>query len=279
MKIDTHLHVLLPEHFDYPWTQTFEPLQGHFGLDDYRREAEACGISGSIFMEVDVAPEDSAAEAKHFCALAEDPASGISGVIASGRPEQDNFEAHLDDIAHAKLKGIRRVLHVVPDEVSQGSTFRQNVAILGARGLTFDLCARQDQLVLMTGLADACPDTQFILDHCGTPNIAGGDIDTWHKAITPLAERANVAIKISGIPTYCPPGRANADTLRPWVENTLALFGWDRCVFGGDWPVCTLNGTFASWCEALDEILAHESPENLQKLYADNAKRIYGVMG
>ncbi len=275
MKIDTHLHLLYPEHFDYPWTQTFEPLQGRFSLGDYRRDAEACDIAGALFMEVDVAPEDSAAEAKHFCALAGDPASGIVGVIASGRPELDGFEAHLDDIAHAKLKGIRRVLHVVPDELSQGATFRQNVARLGARGLAFDLCARQDQLGLMTGLVDACPDTQFILDHCGVPKIAGGDIDIWRKAIAPLAERANVAVKISGIPAYCPHGQANAETLRPWVENTLALFGWDRCVWGGDWPVCTLNGTFASWCAALDEILAEETAENRGKLYAENAKRIY----
>lgn len=277
MKIDTHLHVLLPEYFHYPWTADFAPLNKRFGLEDYQRGAKDCDIVGSIFMEVDVDPKHTAAEAKYFCNLANDPASGVIGVIASARPELDGFEAHLDDIAHPKLKGVRRVLHVVPDEVSQGTTFRQNVAKLGARGLTFDLCARQDQLALLPGLVDACPDTQFILDHCGVPDIASGDIDAWRKAITPLAERGNVAVKISGVPAYSPPGKADADTLRPWIETALSLFGWNRCVWGGDWPVCTLNGTFASWCAALDEILANESPENQQRLYSENAKKIYNI--
>ncbi len=277
MRIDTHLHLLLPEHFSYPWTADFAPLNKRFGLDDYQQSAADCDIAGAIFMEVDTAPEDAAAEAGHFCGLANDPASGIVGVIASGRPELDGFEAYLDKIAHPKLKGIRRVLHVVPDEVSQSTRFRQNVAKLAARGLTFDLCARQDQLLILQGLVDACPDTQFILDHCGIPNIAGGEFEVWRKVLAPLAERPNVAVKISGVPAYCPPGQASADTLRPWIETAIGLFGWDRCVWGGDWPVCTLNGTFASWCEAIDEILAPESPENRQRLYTDNAKRIYNL--
>jgi predicted TIM-barrel fold metal-dependent hydrolase len=277
MRIDTHLHVLLPETFSYPWTADFAPLNKRFSLEDYQRDSQDCGISSAIFMEVDVDPKDTASEAEYFCGQAEDPGSGIIGVIASGRPEEEGFEAHLDDIAHPALKGIRRVLHVMPDEVSQSRTFRQNVAKLGGRGLTFDLCVRQDQLGLMPGLIDACPDTQFIVDHCGNPDIAGGDLDTWRKALAPLAERDNVAVKISGIPAACPPGQANAATLRPWVETTISLFGWDRCVWGGDWPVCTLNGTLSSWCAALDDILAAESPENRQKLFTDNARKIYGV--
>jgi len=277
VKIDTHLHVLLPEYFSYPWTADFAPLNKRFGLDDYQRSSKDCDIAGALFMEVDVAPEDSAAESKHFCALAGDPASGILGVIASGRPESDGFEAHLDAIAHARLKGLRRVLHVVPDEVSQSARFRKNVAKLGPRKLTFDICARQDQLVIMQGLVDACPDTQFILDHCGNPDIARGDFEGWRKVLAPLAERPNVAVKLSGVPICCPPDEANADTLRPWIESTLELFGWERCVWGGDWPVCTLNGSFASWCAALDEILAEASADNRQRLYTENAKRIYNL--
>ncbi|MGC9450705.1 MAG: amidohydrolase family protein [Oceanipulchritudo sp.] len=275
MKIDTHQHLLLPERFNYPWTEDFAPLKGRFGLEDYRKAAEGCDISGSLFMEVDVAPEQSGDEARYFCGQAEAADSGIIGVIASGRPEQEGFLHHLDTIAHPTLKGIRRVLHVVPDEVSQSSLFRQNVAALARRDLTFDLCVRTDQHALAGRLVDGCPETQFILDHCGNPDIAGGALAPWKKSLEALAQCQNLAVKISGIPANCPPGQASAETLRPWVETVIDVFGWERVVWGGDWPVCALNGTLRSWCEALDEILSNESPANREKLFSTNAQRIY----
>lgn len=90
-----------------------------------------------------------------------------------------------------------------------------------------------------------------------------------------MAERENVACKVSGVSTCCPPGQASVDTLRPWIEHVIAAFGWDRLVFGGDWPVCNMDGNLESWCAVLDEILAAESPSHLEKLYKTNAERIY----
>jgi predicted TIM-barrel fold metal-dependent hydrolase len=275
MSIDTHQHLLYPEHFRYPWTDSFEALQGRFSLEDYQKASADCGISGTLFMEVDVAPEQSADEAKYFCGLTEDPASGILGVIAGGRPEHPDFPDYLDSIAHPALKGIRRILHMVPDEISLSDIFRQNLRELGKRGLPFDLCVRPDKVALTLDLIDNCPDTQFVLDHCGNPDIAGGDIDPWSAGIRDLARRENLAVKISGVPAACPPGQANADTLRPWVETVIDAFGWDRVVWGGDWPVCTLNGSLQTWCTALDEILSGESSGNLSQLHHQNATRIY----
>lgn len=276
-KIDTHLHVMLPDKFSYPWTAHVQPLQGRFGLDDYQRSGTSIDITGALFMEVDVSLNEAAAEANYFCGLAAEPNSGIIGVIASGRPEHDSFEAHLDRIEHPKLKGVRRVLHVAPDEVSKDSLFRKNVTLLGKRGLTFDLCVRQDQLAVACELVDACPSTQFILDHCGCPNISDKDLPGWLASMAILAERPHVAVKVSGVPAYCPPGKANAATLRPWIEGTIDHFGWERCVWGSDWPVCTLNGNLSSWCNALDEILSNESTQNCQRLYSENAKKIYNL--
>lgn len=274
-RIDTHQHLLLPDQFNYPWTDSFAPLQGRFGLEEYQRAAEGCGVSGTIFMEVDVVENQSRDEARTFCQLSEDPASGIVGVIASGRPENVGFLDYLDRIAHPSLKGIRRVLHVVPDGVSQSRRFREHVAALAGRGLTFDICVRGDQHNLAAELIDSCADTQFILDHCGNPDIASGDEVAYTKSLAELARRDNLACKISGLPVNCPVGQADAATLRPWVESCISVFGWDRIVWGGDWPVCTLNGTFVSWCAALDDILSGESESNRERLLVTNAQRIY----
>jgi predicted TIM-barrel fold metal-dependent hydrolase len=159
--------------------------------------------------------------------------------------------------------------------VSRGTLFRENVAALASRGLTFDICVRSDQHALAAALIEACPQTQFILDHAGCPDIAGDVFTSWRESLGRLAEYDHLSVKISGLPTSCRPGEASAETLRPWVESVIELYGWERVVWGGDWPVCTLNGTLADWCAALDCILAEESADNCNRLYSENARRIY----
>ena len=276
-KIDTHVHLLYPKRFGYGWTASVPLLQKPFPLEDYWRAVEGCGVAGALFMEVDVDAGRAAGEAFYFCKMAEDPRNGLRGVVASAFPENDGFTRHLDTIAHPMLKGLRRVLHTQADELSTSAHFRRNVAALADQGLTFDLCVLARQLPLAIELVDACPQTRFILDHCGVPDIAGGGFEDWAKNLRELARREQMTCKISGLPSYCSPGQAASEQMRPYVETVLEAFGWDRVVWGGDWPVCTLNSSLGDWCVALDDILKNESPANLAKLYSLNANRIYNL--
>lgn len=279
--IDTHQHLLYPDRFKYDWTADIPGLHGAFMLEQYRQAAAGCGIAGTVFMEVDVAELQSADEARFFCSLADDADSGILGVIAAGRPESDGFEQHLDAIAHSRLKGLRRVLHTQPDELSQSRRFRDHVARLARRSLSFDICVLQRQLPLALELVEACPETTFILDHCGVPDIAGNDAPSgdgwrfWKRQIKALAAFPMVNCKISGILLYASEGQGDADGLRPYVETVIETFGWDRVVWGGDWPVCTLAGTLPQWTSLIGEILAGETRENREKLFTLNARRLY----
>ncbi len=274
-RIDTHQHLFYPDRFAYDWAAGFPAFKDKaFTAEDYRTAAATCPLAGAIFMEVDVREGQGEAESAFFCGLAEDPASGIVGVVAAARPEWEDFEAQLERLAHPRLLGLRRVLHTQPDELSTGAIFRRHVASLGRRGLTFDMCFLSRQLPLAAQLADAAPDTQLILDHCGVPDITG-DPAAWKASITELARRPNVACKISGIIAYGGPERANAATLRPFVEHVIASFGWDRVVWGSDWPVCDLASSYAGWVSVLDEILAGEPAEHLANLYERNARRMY----
>lgn len=244
-RIDTHQHLIYPEHFNYDWTAGFPALAGRpFRVDDYVSAAEGLGISQSIFMEVDVPEDQSTSETAFFCKLAEDPTSRIAGVIAACRPENDDIAAQLEATAHSRLLGYRRVLHTQPVELSTTSLFRQNVARIGEAGLTFDICALPDQLATAAALIDACPDTQFILDHCGIPPIASGDLSWWRDQVRKISRRPNLACKISGIIAYAA-SEITAETLRPVVEQAIDCFGWDRVLWGSDWPVCNLTSGLA----------------------------------
>jgi len=111
------------------------------------------------------------------------------------------------------------------------------------------------------------------------PDIAGGAFDHWSESIKQLAERDNVVCKISGLPTYCAPGKMSIEILRPWVEHVIQCFGWNRVVWGGDWPVCNLNSKFEEWVNALEILLANETEAHRTALYLDNARRIYRIDG
>jgi predicted TIM-barrel fold metal-dependent hydrolase len=277
-RIDTHQHLLHPTRFSYDWTSSLPALAARpFTLAEYRTAAAGTDVTGTIFMEADVPENRTSDEARFFCELATDPRHGLLGAIASGRPENDGFRAYLEAIRHPMLKGVRRILHVQPDAVSQSTRFRQNVAALGAAGLTFDLCVLARQLPLAAALADAAPHTQLILDHCGVPDIAGGASDQWRSDLKELSRRPHLACKISGIVAYARPGEVTTAVLRPYVEHVVACFGWERIVWGSDWPVCNLTASLGRWVGLLDEILTGEPAANRTRLFHDNARRIYRV--
>ena len=279
--IDTHQHLLYPDRFNYDWTAEIPALHGAFTVEEYRKAAAGCGIEGTVFMEVDVAEQQAADEARFFCQLADEADSGILGVIASGRPESDRFEHQLDAIAHPRLKGLRRILHTQPDERSQSRRFRDHIARLAGRSLSFDICVLQRQLPLAIDLVNACPETTFILDHCGVPDISGNEAPHgdgflfWKRQIESLAAFPLVNCKLSGILLYASESQRTAEGLRPYVETVIEAFGWDRVVWGGDWPVCTLGGTLRQWTSLTGQILAGETEENREKLFTLNARRLY----
>jgi predicted TIM-barrel fold metal-dependent hydrolase len=275
-RIDCHQHLLYPDHFSYDWTAGFPALAGKaFRVGEYQAAASGLGITESIFMEVDVPFNEAADEAAFFCGLAGDPASGIKGVIAACRPEEGDITGWLETTAHDRLCGYRRVLHTQPDELSTSAPFRENVARIGKAGLTFDLCVLPRQHAIAAELVDSCPDTRFILDHCGVPDIASGNLDAWLASFKELSLRPNLACKISGIIAYAAADSINAETFRPVIEHAIDCFGWDRLIWASDWPVCNLTADLAIWSRLLDEILAGCSEDELARLYHRNARRIY----
>jgi len=215
------------------------------------------------------------AEADFFLDLAGRRESGIAGVIATCRPERKDFPAYVESIVHPRLKGLRRVLHTEPDDLSQTALFAENVARLARHRLTFDLCLLPRQLHLGATLLRQAPDVQFVLDHCGIPDIKESALDPWRDRILELAQFPNLACKVSGLVAYCDPQRVTTEAIRPFVEHCLECFGWDRVLFGGDWPVCNLKASLGRWVAIAKELVGTGTPERQAGFFAGNAQRIY----
>ncbi|MFC3183223.1 amidohydrolase family protein [Cypionkella sinensis] len=274
MIFDTHLHLIDRKRLSYPWLADVPDLNRDWSYADYEATARRIGITDVLHMEVDVAEADIEAETTFVAELMQRPCSLIRGAIAAARPESAGFAAWLERVDRRVVKGVRRVLHVVPDAVSQTALFRQNIAGLGAAGLPFDIVMLARQLPLARALVDACPDTVFVLDHCGVPDIAGGGFDTWAAQITELARRPNLYMKLSGVTAYTG-GNWTLQTLRPWVDHILHQFGPDRIVWGSDSPVCTLHSNLGEWVASSHALLAALSEDDRNSLLHGNAQRIW----
>ena len=276
MIIDTHLHVIDQSVLRYPWLSQVAALNRDFSYRDYEREARRVGIGMALHMEVDVDPAQIEQETEQVGMLAAQPDSLIVGAIASCRPEDPDFAAYLERQRQNPLvKGFRRVLHVVPDEVSEGTLFRENLKRLSGTGLTFDLVVQPHQIPKAIALADLAPDVQFILDHCGVPDIKGGSEHPWREHVAEIARRPNVTAKISGVVAYADAENWTVEALRPYVEHVIDSFGWDRVVWGSDWPVCTLGGGLSTWIGATHALLSGVSLEDKARVLSENAKRLW----
>jgi predicted TIM-barrel fold metal-dependent hydrolase len=276
--IDTHQHLIYPDRFNYPWIAGVPALRKSFTLDDYAALTEDAGIEATLFMEVDVAETDSVEEARYFIEQAEIGQYGLCGVIASGRPEDEGFEAHLDRIESPRLRGIRRVLHTINASISQGAVFRNNIKLLGTRNLVFDLCLLPSQHFIGIQLVDACPETQFVLDHCGNPDISDpSGFDAWRKTLEQMGERPNVHAKLSGIVATGTASNIQLTTVRPYLEATLEAFGSERLVWGSDWPVCELTTDLLAWISIFREWLSQFTEEEQQAIANSNARKLYNL--
>jgi predicted TIM-barrel fold metal-dependent hydrolase len=274
--IDTHQHLWNPKQFTYAWLKDHPALNRPYRMSDYLAAIRGLGVEKSVHVEADVDEPLMLDETRHILALADRPDNPMQGVVACGRPENSTFRDYVRQIAgHSKLKGIRRVLHTQPDELAQGKTFVENVRTLANDGLSFDICVLARQLPVAISLVRQCPRVNFILDHCGVPQVKEKALDPWREHIREISKFPAVACKISGLVAYADPQRWTPEDLRPFIDHVVECFGWDRIMFGSDWPVCTLSSTYARWVETLTALTASAGEANQKKLFHDNAMRVY----
>ena len=276
--VDTHHHLWDLARFRLPWVKPGEPLAKSFVMSDYREATTGLNVVKTVYMEVDVDPAQQDAEIEYVSELCRADDNPMVAAVVSGRPASEAFAKYL--ARHKKnpyVRGIRQVLHVpaTPRGYCLEKPFVAGVRRLGEQGWSFDLCMRSDELGDAVQLVDQCSQTRFVLDHCGNAGVLADDLTEWRRDIAELAERKNVIGKISGIIASGAGGKWTVENLAPIINHTLDVFGPERVVFGGDWPVCTLAASFRQWVEALRTIVAERSVEEQRKLFHDNAVKFY----
>lgn len=282
---DTHLHLWDLKKFKLPWLSGdgVQSINRSFVMKDYKEATAGLELARAVYMEVNVHSDDQVGEAEYVLDLCKRDDNPMEGAVIGGSPQSGDFSGYIKKVAGSDyIKGVRTVLHDPDREEGMclKPQFVENVQMLGKLGKRFDLCMRPGELLDGAKLADKCPKTNFILDHCGNLSVQNKDAGLrarWEKGVRELAARPNVMCKISGIIVTADRDNWTAADLAPNINFCMDTFGEDRIMFAGDWPVCTLTAPYKSWAGALQEIVKDRSKSFQKKLFHDNAVRFYGL--
>lgn len=290
--IDTHQHLWDLNVLRLPWLRPGGPLTRDFVMRDYLEATRGLNLAAAVYMEVAVEPSCQLAEAEYVLKLCRADDNPTVAAVIGGRPGQKGFDAYITRFANSPyIKGIRsKIPKTIGEELSSGKgIFLDDLRLLGRLGMRFDLCEAPQRLPECARLVDALPENRFVLDHCGNADPQAfcdesrrersphHHADQWRRDIGRLAERENVICKISGIISRAPEGTWRVDDLAPIVNHCLGVFGPDRVMFAGDWPVCRRRATLRQWVGALQQVVADRPLEERQKLFGKNARAFYGL--
>jgi predicted TIM-barrel fold metal-dependent hydrolase len=286
--IDTHQHLWNLQKFDLPWLKGAGPLlKRNYSEQDYAQAVAGLNVVKAIYEEVDVTPAQRQAEVDYVVELCRSKRSRTVAAIVGGDPAAEGFEKYVRPFKGSSyVKGLR---HGYPRGGFQDKALVKGVRLLGELGLSFDLNMGSDLATEAAKLAEACPGTRFVLDHCGNPDVkwfaASGRKNQgmrrarlrWEEGVARLAGLTNVVCKISGVAESGEEGNVTAEVVAPAVNYCLEHFGDERVMFASNWPVCLKTITLADWVGVLKEVVKGRGVEFGRKLFSENAAKFFGV--
>lgn len=275
MRIDAHQHYWSPAHGDYGWlvpSPALAPICRDFGPQDLHPLLDAAGIDATVLVQA--APTE--AETHRLLAMAAQPANRVLGVVGWADLQAADAPDRIARLAaNPLLKGLRPMLHDLddPDWINRPALAPAWNAMLEL-DLVLDLLVRPLHLDAILRFADRWPGLRMVIDHGAKPVFEAEALHAWATHMRSLADETAMDCKLSGLLTELPPG-ADPQTARPCVEHLLEVFGRGRLLWGSDWPVLNLAGSYLRWHGLCAGWLSDLDAEDRNRIFGANAQRIY----
>jgi L-fuconolactonase len=287
VTIDAHQHYWRLVRGDYRWLRpdvpALAPLRHDFAPHDLQPALARHGIGTTVLVQA----ADSTAETDYLLELAAQH-PGIGAVVgwvdlsdAACVPVLERWSAR------PAFKGVRPMLQDLPEaDWIAHAPHAAAVPALVRLGLRFDALVQPWHLAALLGFARRHPALPIVIDHAAKPRLgegwAGEWASSWRRGLAELAALPQVVCKLSGLLTEMSPAqRQTADsalaTLRPVWDTLLEAFGPDRLMWGSDWPVLTLAGSYDAWVALSDRLIGTLSPDEQAALWGSTAARFYGL--
>lgn len=294
--VDPHFHIWDLERLSYPWLTTGAST-GVFGDNssirktylrpDFMAEGSEFKIKKAVHVEAAVSEKQAIRETEWLQIIADDPiAQGLPNAIVgfcdlSAPMAPDVLDAHC---AHGNVRGIRQILNTSDDDRLRFTSidylnmesWNLGFSELGPRQLSFDLQIYPHQMADAAALARRFSDTRIVLNHTGMPHDLSVDgFAEWRNGMESLADCANVSVKISGLGMMFHDW--TQDLIRPFVHQTIEMFGSRRCMFASNFPVDGMYSSYDTLWSAFRDIVADRSSADHMALFQETAERIYRI--
>ena len=275
MQIDAHQHFWLYEADEYPWIDDDKgALKVDFLPDDLTPLMAETGIDGTVAVQA----RQNLRETEFLLELA-DGYDYIRGVVGWVDLRADDVAAQLERFApHPRMVGVRHIVHdEADDRFMLGGSFLDGLAQLKPYNLTYDLLLFPRHLQVAIDVVKRFPEQAFVLDHISKPFIKDAILEPWKSGIRQLASFDNVSCKVSGMVTEAAWKKWTQEDYRPYLDVVFDCFGVDRLMFGSDWPVCTLSGSYSEVVGIVRTYIEALSDEEKTKVMGGNAAAFYGL--
>jgi L-fuconolactonase len=273
MRIDSHQHYWNPDLIPYPWMPPAPSLlRRNYLPQDLEPILQANQFDGSIVVQAAQVP----AEATWLLNLAAQHKS-ILGVVAWADLKDPKLGLTLDQLQkNPKFVGIRHIVHDEPDvQWILQPVVLQGLKELERRQIPYDLLIKPPHLPYTPRLLDALPNLPIVIDHIAKPYIKEGIFDGWAKDMERIAKHPKLFCKISGMITEADHKDWKPAQLTPYVQFILQQFGFDRLLFGSDWPVCLLAGSWKEVLAAFTQALGAQNADERAKILGQTAATFY----
>lgn len=273
--IDAHQHIWDLEWARYDWLgPAQEPINRSFELAEVLPEQHEAGVQACVLVQAADHGEDTAlmlAAADRYPSVV-----GVVGYVPLDRPEQ--AAEQLAQLRRSPvLVGIRNLIHdrADPDYLLRPDV-DQSLGLLAGAGVPFDLVAVLPRhLELLPLILERHPDLRVVIDHLAKPPIGEADREPWWTLIGEVAQHPQVFAKVSGLYPAADPRNWSTETIRPFVERALEVFGPERLMYGGDWPVSILAGGYSAVWAGLSPLFDELDEADREAVLSGNAIRFY----
>jgi L-fuconolactonase len=179
---------------------------------------------------------------------------------------------------HPRFKGVRPMIQDIPDDDWMlRADVQWGFAALADLDLTFDALGFPRHLANFLTILKRYPALRTVIDHCMKPQIRDpGAFAFWAEGMARLAGETSACVKFSALVTEADPDW-NVETLHPYVDHILKVFGPERIMWGSDWPVVRLRTKYDGWLGAARHLTAHLSLADQKQIYGGTAHEFYNL--
>ena len=272
MRIDAHNHFWKFNPVRDAWiSEHMSVLKNDFSPEDLSTVLQSNQMDGTVAIQADQSIEETSYLLD--LALKHDFIKGVVGWIDL---QVENIEEQLEKFdGHPRLKGFRHIAQAEEDDFLIGDSFNRGIRALTKAGYTFDILIYPQQFAAAIKMVEQHPDQLFIIDHIAKPLIRDQIYSPWEGLVREISQYSNVYCKVSGLITEANWTQWKADDFRYYLDVVFNAFGIERLLFGSDWPVCLLAGSYPQVLGIINNYCASLSASDRDLIFGQNAIKFY----